>query len=85
MNHEQFPASLGTAFHDCDSDEARTRLSPLGKRLRRLYDGVLSEPLPPDFADLLEQIDGLDIDSEHPPAALNRVGSRGAEPRELSY
>jgi anti-sigma factor NepR-like protein len=85
MNREQFPPILETALHDFDSDEARTRLSPLGKRLRRLYDGVLNEPLPPDFAELLERIDGLDTDPERPLDLLNRAIARDTAARELLF
>jgi hypothetical protein len=38
----------------------RTRQRAIGRELRRLYDGVVSEPVPDEFLDLLRQIDETD-------------------------
>lgn len=40
-----------------DNDEIRSRQSGIGRRLRQMYDDVVNEPIPDDFADLLSQID----------------------------
>lgn len=40
-----------------DTDEIRSRQSGIGRRLRQMYDDVVSEPIPDDFADLLSQIE----------------------------
>lgn len=39
------------------SDEMRSRQSGIGRRLRQMYDDVVNEPIPDDFANLLNQID----------------------------
>ena len=38
----------------------RTRQRAIGRELRRIYDGVVSEPVPDEFLDLLRQIDDTD-------------------------
>lgn len=38
----------------------RARQRAIGRELRRLFDGVVSEPVPADFLDLLQQIDETD-------------------------
>jgi hypothetical protein len=43
-----------------DRDKARAvraRQRAIGRELRRMYDGVVSEPVPDDFMDLLRKID----------------------------
>jgi hypothetical protein len=45
---------------DQDRDKARAvraRQRAIGRELRRIYDGVVSEPVPDDFLDLLKKID----------------------------
>jgi hypothetical protein len=38
----------------------RARQRVIGRELRRIYDGVVSEPVPDDFLDLLRRIDETD-------------------------
>jgi len=38
----------------------RARQRAIGRELRRIYDGVVSEPIPDEFLDLLRQIDDTD-------------------------
>ncbi len=38
----------------------RARQRAIGRELRRIYDGVVSEPVPEEFLDLLRQIDDTD-------------------------
>lgn len=40
-----------------DSNEVRARQSGIGQRLRQMYDDVVNEPVPDDFADLLAKIE----------------------------
>jgi hypothetical protein len=40
-----------------DTEEIRSRQSGIGRRLRQMYDDVVNEPIPDDFADLLTKID----------------------------
>ena len=40
-----------------DLRRARARQQTIGDELRRLWDGVLREPIPDDMADLLAQLD----------------------------
>ena len=43
-----------------DRDKARAvraRQRAIGRELRRMYDGVVGEPVPDDFMDLLRRID----------------------------
>lgn len=40
-----------------DSRIARRRQDPLGRRLRQMYDEVVSEDVPDDFLSFLEQAD----------------------------
>jgi hypothetical protein len=35
----------------------RARQRAIGRELRRMFDGVVSEPVPDDFLELLKQID----------------------------
>jgi hypothetical protein len=35
----------------------RTRQRAIGRELRRMFDDVLKEPVPPEFLDLLQKID----------------------------
>ncbi len=39
------------------SRAVRARQRAIGRELRRLYDGVVSEPVPDEFLDLLRKID----------------------------
>jgi hypothetical protein len=46
-----------------DRDKARAvraRQRAIGRELRRMYDGVVNEPVPDDFLDLLRRIDESD-------------------------
>jgi hypothetical protein len=36
---------------------ARARQRAIGRELRRMFDDVVQEPIPPDFLDLLKKID----------------------------
>jgi len=38
----------------------RARQRAIGRELRRIYDGVVSEPVPDEFLDLLRKIDDAD-------------------------
>jgi hypothetical protein len=43
-----------------DRDKARAvraRQRAIGRELRRMYDGIVNEPVPDDFLDLLRRID----------------------------
>jgi hypothetical protein len=45
---------------DQDRDKARAvraRQRAIGRELRRIYDGVVNEPIPEEFLDLLKKID----------------------------
>jgi hypothetical protein len=49
-----------TQDNDPDRDKTRAvraRQRAIGRELRRMYDGVVSEPVPDEFLDLLRQID----------------------------
>jgi hypothetical protein len=47
--------------HDRDKTRAvRARQRAIGRELRRIYDGVVSEPVPDEFLDLLRRIDDAD-------------------------
>ena len=49
-----------TKDDDQDRDKTRAvraRQRAIGRELRRIYDGVVSEPVPDEFLDLLRQID----------------------------
>jgi hypothetical protein len=46
-----------------DRDRARSvraRQRALGREIRRMFDGVVKEPVPDDFLDLLKRIDESD-------------------------
>jgi len=52
-----------TKDHEQDRDKTRAvraRQRAIGRELRRIYDGVVSEPVPDEFLDLLRKIDGAD-------------------------
>jgi len=58
------------AKDDKDHDKThavRARQRVIGRELRRIYDGVVNEPIPDEFLDLLRQIDETD-DAGHKPA-----------------
>jgi len=58
-----------------DRDKARAvraRQRAIGRELRRMYDGVVSEPVPDDFMDLLRRIDDSTILHEQIHHAPNR-------------
>jgi hypothetical protein len=38
----------------------RARQRAIGRELRRIYDGVVNEPVPDEFVDLLRKIDDAD-------------------------
>jgi anti-sigma factor RsiW len=52
-----------TKEDDKDHDKTRAvraRQRAIGRELRRVYDGVVNEPVPDEFLDLLRQIDETD-------------------------
>jgi hypothetical protein len=52
-----------TKDHEQDRDKTRAvraRQRAIGRELRRIYDGVVSEPVPDEFLDLLRKIDDAD-------------------------
>jgi hypothetical protein len=53
-------------------EEARLRQQAIGARLRRLFDDIVSEPVPEDFLDILRSAEpGVDADD----AAARKSGS----------
>ncbi len=51
-----------------DARVARRRQDPIGRRLRQMYDDVVSEDIPYDFLGLLEQADerrATNLEAEH--------------------
>lgn len=56
-----------------DARVARRRQDPIGRRLRQMYDEVVSEDVPDDFMSFLEQADERKADS-------NGNGTDHAEP-----
>ena len=51
-----------------DARVARRRQDPIGRRLRQMYDDVVSEDIPDDFLGLLEQADerrATNLEAEH--------------------
>lgn len=62
-----------TKDHEQDRDKTRAvraRQRAIGRELRRIYDGVVTEPVPDDFLDLLRKIDETD-DAEGKPSGNN--------------
>lgn len=58
-----------TKEDDPDRDKTRgirARQRAIGRELRRMYDGVVSEPVPDEFLDLLRQIDDADDAGDKP-------------------
>ena len=58
-----------TKEHEQDRDKTRAvraRQRAIGRELRRIYDGVVSEPVPDEFLDLLRKIDGTDDAGDRP-------------------
>lgn len=47
-----------------DARVARRRQDAIGRRLRQMYDDVVSEPVPDDFVSLLEEANGMDPDAQ---------------------
>lgn len=48
--------------HDGDRTRAvRARQRAIGRELRRIYDGVVNEPVPDEFLDLLRKIDDAEV------------------------
>ncbi len=47
-----------------DARVARRRQDPIGRRLRQMYDDVVSEDLPDDFMGFLEQADERQSENE---------------------
>ena len=55
-----------------DRDKARSiraRQRALGREIRRMFDGVVKEPVPDDFMDLLKRIDDSDDGKDGTPAS----------------
>jgi hypothetical protein len=48
------------------SRAVRARQRAIGRELRRMYDGVVSEPVPDEFMDLLRRMDEADADKKKP-------------------
>lgn len=48
------------------SRAVRARQRAIGRELRRMYDGVVNEPVPDEFMDLLRRIDEADADKKKP-------------------
>jgi hypothetical protein len=48
------------------SRAVRARQRAIGRELRRMYDGVVSEPVPDEFMDLLRRIDDAEADKKKP-------------------
>lgn len=48
------------------SRAVRARQRAIGRELRRMYDGVVNEPVPDDFLDLLRRIDEADAEKKKP-------------------
>ncbi|HEX4862116.1 MAG TPA: NepR family anti-sigma factor [Rhizomicrobium sp.] len=48
------------------SRAVRARQRAIGRELRRMYDGVVNEPVPDEFLDLLRRIDEADADKKKP-------------------
>ncbi len=46
------------------SRAVRARQRAIGRELRRMYDGVVNEPVPDEFMDLLRRIDDADADKK---------------------
>jgi Anti-sigma factor NepR len=46
------------------SRAVRARQRAIGRELRRMYDGVVSEPVPDEFMDLLRRMDDVDADKK---------------------
>jgi len=40
-----------------DAADARVRLGPIGKELRRIYDAIAAEPVPDEMLELLKKLD----------------------------
>jgi hypothetical protein len=58
------------------SEEAEERQRVIGERLRAMFDGVVNEPVPKDFLELLEQAEGITDASKD-------GGSGGKRPDDL--
>ena len=58
-----------------DARVARRRQDPIGRRLRQMYDEVVSEDVPDDFVSFLEQADERKSDSQGT-TSLNEASSR---------
>jgi hypothetical protein len=48
------------------SRAVRARQRAIGRELRRMYDGVVNEPVPDEFLDLLRRIDEADAEKKKP-------------------
>ena len=46
------------------SRAVRARQRAIGRELRRMYDGVVNEPVPDDFMDLLRKMDDVPDDGK---------------------
>jgi hypothetical protein len=59
-----------------DARVARRRQDALGRRLRQMYDDVVSEDVPDDFLSFLERADGRDSQKKSPDGDAD-----GADPK----
>ena len=48
------------------SRAVRARQRAIGRELRRMYDGVVNEPVPDEFLDLLRRMDEADANKKKP-------------------
>lgn len=63
-----------TKDHEQDRDKTRAvraRQRAIGRELRRIYDGVVSEPVPDEFLDLLRKIDDADDAGDRPSGKIS--------------
>jgi Anti-sigma factor NepR len=62
-----------------DARTARRRQDPIGRRLRQMYDDVVSEEIPDDFLGFLEQADERkagEANGQEPEAKTTASGSK---------
>ncbi|MDZ4762830.1 MAG: NepR family anti-sigma factor [Alphaproteobacteria bacterium] len=55
-----------TGSKPVDAPTARRRQDAIGRRLRQLYDEVVSEPVPDDFLSFLQQADNRETPAAGP-------------------
>jgi len=60
-------------------EEARLRQQAIGARLRRLFDDIVSEPVPEDFLDILRGVEP-DAAADKPASDKTMTPKSGPEP-----